>query len=160
MIEKIYIDTCALNRLADDHSQPRIRREAEAMVRIFDLVAACKVLWSASSILRFEIERNPNSIRQLGALQLLSNASEIVRPNAASLQRAGVLASRGLSYLDALHLAVAEQSGVDWLITTDDRFQKQAQVQLQAERPETIIPVDWMQRRHPWLLPNPPSSAT
>ena len=32
MSDKIHIDSCALNRLADDHSQPRVRREAEAMV--------------------------------------------------------------------------------------------------------------------------------
>lgn len=158
MIEKIYIDTCALNRLADDHTQSRIRREAEAMVRIFDLVAARNLLWFASSVLRFEIERNPDPIRKVGALKLLSNAFEIVRPDGGSIQRAEVLASHGLAYLDALHLAVAEQAGVDWLITTDDRFQKQARTQ--TERPRTINPIDWMQRRHPWLLPNPPLSAT
>lgn len=40
MPDKIYIDSCALNRLADDHSQPRVRREAEAMVGVLDLIAA------------------------------------------------------------------------------------------------------------------------
>jgi predicted nucleic acid-binding protein len=160
MIEKVYIDTCALNRLADDHTQPRIRQEAEAMVRIFDLVAACTLFWSASSVIRFEIQRNPDPVRRLGALKLLSNASEIVTPNAASIQRAEALASTGLQPLDALHLATAEQSGVDWLITTDDRFLKQVRIRFETQRPEPINPVDWIQRRHPWLLPNPPSSAT
>jgi predicted nucleic acid-binding protein len=160
MSEKIYIDTCALNRLADDHSQLRVRQEAEAMLGILDLVAAGRLFWSASTVLHFEIQRTPDPIRRMGTLKLLSNAAETVSPTRAALQRASELGSDGLTYLDALHLAIAEQQDVDWLITTDDRLLKQVRTRLQIIRPEMLSPVDWMQRRHPWLLPKAPSSAT
>jgi predicted nucleic acid-binding protein len=130
------------------------------MVRIFELVAAGRLFWTASSLLRFEIERTPDPIRRLGALKLLSNASEIITPTSRSIQRAEELAATGLPSLDALHLALAEQSEVDWLITTDDRFRKQVWSRFEKKRPEVVDPVDWIQRRHPWLLPNLPSSAT
>ena len=159
MSEKIYIDTCALNRIADDHSQPRVRNEAEAVVGILDLVASGRLFWSASTVLHFEVRRTPDPIRRIDTLKLLSNATETVSPTPKALQRALDLASNGLAYLDSLHLAIAEQQDVDSFITTDDRFLKQA-TRLQIIRPELLNPVDWMQRRHPWLLPKAPSSAT
>jgi predicted nucleic acid-binding protein len=155
----IYLDTCALNRLTDDHSQLRIRLEAEAMVRILDLVAAGRLFWSASTILQFEINRNSDPIRRIDTLKLLSNASEILAPTPNAIQRATDLISDGLTFLDALHLALAEARGIDWLITTDDRLLRQARTRRQINRPEVVNPVDWIERRYPWLLPNPPSSA-
>jgi predicted nucleic acid-binding protein len=159
MSEKIYIDTCALNRIADDHSQPRVRQEAEAMVGILELVAAGRLFWSASTVLHFEVQRTPDPIRRAGTLKLLSNAAETVSPTPKTLQRASDLASNGLAYLDSLHLAMAEQQDVDSFITTDDRLLKLG-TRLQIFRPELLNPVDWIQRRHPWLLPKAPSSAT
>jgi predicted nucleic acid-binding protein len=160
MSEKIYIDTCALNRIADDHSQPRVRQEAEAMVGILDLVAAGRLFWSASTVLHFEIQRTPDPIRRINMLKLLSNAAETVSPTLKTLQRALDLASNGLAYLDSLHLAMAEQQDADSFISTDDRLLKQVRARLQITRPEVVNPVEWIERRHPWLLPKAPSSAT
>ena len=158
MSETVYIDTCALNRLADDHSQPRVRREAEAVLGILDLIAAGKVVWVASTVLRLELERMPDSIRRIDALKVLSNAKQIAAPNAETFTRAAGFESSGLARFDALHLAVAIQVGVDALLTTDDRFLKAA-TRLKLTLPEIANPVDWIERRHPWLLPKPPSSA-
>ena len=160
MSEKIYIDTCALNRIADDQSQPRVRQEAEAMVGILDLVAAGRLIWSASTVLHFEVQRTPDPIRRMGTLKLLSNATETVSPTLKTLQRASDLALGGLAYLDALHFATAEQQDADSFITTDDRLLKQVRVRLQITRPEVVNPVEWIERRLPWLLPKAPSSAT
>ena len=43
MLMKIYLDTCALNRLTDDQTQPRILAEAKALERILDMVSSGKV---------------------------------------------------------------------------------------------------------------------
>jgi len=156
MSETIYIDTCALNRLADDHSQPRVHREAEAMLGILDLIAAGKVVWLASTVLRLELERMPDAIRRIDALKLLSNAKQIVAPTTETFARAAGFDD--LKNLDALHLAMAIQTGADALLTTDARFLNAA-TRLKLTLPEIANPVDWIERRHPWLLPKPPSSA-
>ncbi len=160
MAETIYIDTCALNRLTDDQSQPRVRLEADAMARIFDLVAAGRLIWLASTVLQFEINRNPDPVRREDNLKLLSNATNTFAPDRTTLERATSLAADGLTYFDALHLAIAEDHGADWLITTDDRFLNLARTQLKMKRPEVINPVNWIERRQTWLLPQPPPSAT
>jgi hypothetical protein len=51
----IYLDTCALNRLTDDLSSPRVRREAQAVAQILDLVDAGKLLFLSSTVLEYEI---------------------------------------------------------------------------------------------------------
>ncbi len=51
----IYLDTCALNRLTDDLSRPRVRREAQAVAQILDLVDAGKLLFLSSTVLEYEI---------------------------------------------------------------------------------------------------------
>jgi predicted nucleic acid-binding protein len=157
MPESVYIDTCALNRLADDDSQLRVREEADAMVRIFELVADAKLHWIASTVLRFEIDRNTDTVRRLDALKILSTASELVAPDASALQRAKDLAAVGLTYVDALHLAVAEMAKADGLLTTDDRFLNRARQHRKQPGPEPINPVDWIQRRQLWLLTHPAS---
>ena len=150
----IYFDTCALNRLTDDPSQARVRAEIEAMVQLLDRVAEGKCRWIASTVLQFEIEQNPDSLRRIRALSLLPPRSTLITPTAAAIARALSLARKGFSWLDALHLAVAEQEVVDWLISTDDRFVRRASY-LPGQRTAVINPVDLVQRRFPWLLPNP-----
>ena len=88
MAETIYIDTCALNRITDDQSQLRVRLEADAMARIFDLVAAGGLIWLASTALQFEISRNPDPVRREGALKLLSNSTSTSAPDRSTLERA------------------------------------------------------------------------
>jgi hypothetical protein len=57
MLMKIYLDTCALNRLTDDQTQPRILAEAKALERILDMVSSGKVRWISSSAVRAELHR-------------------------------------------------------------------------------------------------------
>jgi predicted nucleic acid-binding protein len=59
--------------------------------------------------------------------------------------------------MDAIHLAMAHEAEVDFLITTDDRFIRLAERRLLDYRTKVVNPIDWMQRRQPWLL-QPPSA--
>jgi hypothetical protein len=47
---RVYLDTCAINRLTDDPSQVRIRLEAEAVEFFFRQLRGGRVSWIASSI--------------------------------------------------------------------------------------------------------------
>jgi predicted nucleic acid-binding protein len=150
--EAVYLDTCVLNRPSDDHSQPRIREEAEALGRILDLVYEGRIRWYSSNAVRFEIEQNPDPVRRIRALDLLSSASQTIGPQSNLMAEAIRLGPLGFSPMDAMHLALANQSECDWLITTDDRFIRTADRILQNYRPAVINPVDWLQRRQIWLL--------
>jgi predicted nucleic acid-binding protein len=151
MIEAIYLDTCVLNRPSDDHRQPRIKAEAEALGRILDLVHLGRARWYSSTAVRYEIDQNPDSLRRIRALDLLTSAYENLSPQPASVAEAARLTSLGFTSLDALHLALAHEASADWLITTD-RFLRTAARQLQGYRPHVVNPVDWLQRMQPWLL--------
>jgi hypothetical protein len=123
---RIYLDACALNRLSDPPTQQRVALEAAAMERLLQGMRTGRLRWIASSVLAVEIENNPDEQRRNSALALLGFAAEIYRPSAISDERGRQLDRLGYGKLDALHLAMAEEHECDLLLTTDDRFLKQA----------------------------------
>jgi predicted nucleic acid-binding protein len=118
----IYLDTCALNRLTDQLDQPCLRAEAQAIITIVELVQAQQVSWVASTLLAFEVSRNPSPYKRVFAESLLPPRRELISPSDSTLDRAAELTRDGLGAADALHLALAEQGSADWFITTDDGF--------------------------------------
>ena len=142
---RIYLDTCALNRLTDDQSQMRVRSEAEAIELFFLHLLAGEVAWIASSVLEAEIRRNRDVQCREEALGMLSFVSEFHRPNAEVADRARFLNSLGYGKFDALHLAIAEHVKVDLLLTTDDRFLRQAGRGLGNPLIQVANPLDYVQ---------------
>lgn len=146
---RVYLDACVLNRLTDDPLQPRIALEAAAIVHIFRLMRERRCTWVASSILLTELRRNPDQFRREAALTLLANASETHYPDGFSSKRARFLHAVGYGLFDALHLALAENSGADVLVTTDDRFVRQAGRNLGAPLVRVENPLDCLKRLKP-----------
>ncbi len=91
----IYLDTCALNRLMDDLTQPRIRREADAVARILIEAFAGEISWISSTVLRHELSNNPDPIRRQDALSLFANATSMVAANERTAARAAYLIQYG-----------------------------------------------------------------
>jgi predicted nucleic acid-binding protein len=143
-VAKIYLDACALNRLTDDQTQSRIRTEAEAVEKVLHLVWKGEAEWMASIVLEDEIRRNPNREERNDSLKLISLAGELLRPDSASIQRARTLEALGYGAFDALHLACGEQASVDVLLTTDDRFIRQAERRLGKPTIRVLNPVKWI----------------
>jgi predicted nucleic acid-binding protein len=142
---RIYLDACCLNRLTDDQAQPRIRREAESMERIFRGIHQGTIQWVSSEALVEETNRNPSSERRLHNLTLLEFASEIVRVEGAVVARARRLHAAGYGVFDSLHLACAEAGRSDVLLTTDDRFLKKAARRDGAPALAVRNPLSWSQ---------------
>jgi len=141
---RIYFDSCALNRLTDNPSQPRVRVEAEAVDRIFQLVWKGRLQWIASLANEIETMRNPNAAMRQDGLRLLSFASDMIEPDIASRVRSAELGRSGYGAFDALHLACAEQAGVIALLTTDDRFISRAARKIGDPGVSVVNPVDWL----------------
>jgi predicted nucleic acid-binding protein len=140
---RVYLDACALNRLFDDRRYSRIRQEAIEIVGFFGLLKAGRIEWISSEVLEAEILRNPNGVQRAEILELLRAATARIVCDERTFQRAEVLEKLGYGSFDALHLACAEQVGVDCLLTTDDRFLRQVRRGLGTSRIAVRNPVNW-----------------
>ncbi len=123
---RIYLDCCSLQRPFDDKSQPRIAVEAEAVLVILAWCESDRLDFISSDALLFEIGFIPDQDRKDDALAILKVAKETVllTPEIEALARR--LEASGLKPLDALHLAFASASKVDYFCTCDDKFLKKA----------------------------------
>jgi len=143
---KVYLDACALNRLTDDPSQSRIRAEAEAVEEILRRIESASVRWIASTVLRFELSRNPDHKRRRETSGLLLFAKELYAPSAECVDRARTLEALGYGALDAVHLACAEEVYCDVFLTTDDRLIRRAQSGTGNLKGEVMNPVEFLER--------------
>lgn len=122
----IYLDTCSIQRPLDSKTQIRVALEAEAVLGILSLVEGNKASLVSSEILLFEINRNSNQIRREYALQVVLKAKGFIAMNPKIEKRSRELVDLGIHFLDAVHLASAENARVDYFCTCDDGFLKKA----------------------------------
>ncbi len=123
---RIYLDCCSLQRPFDDKSQPRIAVEAEAVLVILALCESNRLKLVSSDALLFEISCIPDEDRKDDALAILKIAEETLDLTTKIEDLSGKLEAGGLKPLDALHLAFASDSKVDYFCTSDDKFLKKA----------------------------------
>jgi predicted nucleic acid-binding protein len=117
----VYIDSSSWNRLYDDHTQDRIRKEASAVENIIDLIKHNQIRLIFSQALQEEMSRHPDIAH--GAMRL---AQDYIHRTPEVNQRGYQLHNKGMGSYDALHVASAEAGGADVLLTSDDRMIKKA----------------------------------
>ena len=123
---RIYLDCCSLQRPFDDKSHPRIAVEAEAVLVILSLCESDHLNLISSDALLFEIGRTPDQDRKEDVSAILKIAKEYVELSQVIETLAGNFEASGLKPLDALHLAFASVSKVDYFCTCDDKLLKKA----------------------------------
>jgi predicted nucleic acid-binding protein len=123
---RIYLDCCSLQRPFDDKSHPRIAVEAEAVLVILSLCESDHLNLVSSDALLFEIGRIPDQGRKEDALAILNISKETLELSQETEALARRFEASGLKPLDALHLAFASASKVDYFCTCDDKFMKKA----------------------------------
>ena len=139
---KLYIDTSVYNRPFDDQTQPRIWLETLALGLILQLVESGDATLVNSSVLEFENNHNPFSLRREWMERCLGLATEYQRLDEAVQKRAEELEKHGVSAIDALHVATAESANADFFITCDDRLLKK----VKQFKVKSINPVDFVQK--------------
>ncbi len=77
-IWKIYLDTCCLNRLFNDQTQARIRRDTEAVQTILARFFTSDWQWATSTVLVNEISKTPDATLRDDMEALLSLAHQNV----------------------------------------------------------------------------------
>ena len=123
---KIYMDVCCLSRPFDDVSQNRVYLEAEAVSRIIFYCKKGRWILMASSIIDMEIGKIPDVDKFLKVVLLYAVAKERIKLTRCILDRAAVFQQSGLRPFDSVHLALAEASGANIFLTTDDRLLRAA----------------------------------
>ena len=108
--ELIYLDVCCFKRPFDDATMDRVRREAEAVASILEAVEKGFVRLVRSPAHDFENDRNSREDRRLATMLWLDSAEVDVPHSGDAVGRALELVSVGLTPLDALHVAYAENS--------------------------------------------------
>jgi predicted nucleic acid-binding protein len=121
----LYLDMNIYNRAFDDQSQMRIRLETVAITMIFALIESGQLIARWSFVLEYENSRNPFPERKTFARYLAHSCSSTITPDQAIRKLAKQLSEEhGFRVRDALHLACAELSGCNYLVTCDDKFNK------------------------------------
>jgi predicted nucleic acid-binding protein len=123
----IYLDNCCFNRPFDDQRHLRIRLEAEAKLRVQEVIRAGGLQLAWSYVLDFENASNPFVDRREGTRAWRTHAAVDCVESPAVKSAADAFAQIGLRNIDALHLACAVQSGCAYFITTDDRILAKAE---------------------------------
>ena len=141
----LYLDTCALQRPFDDQSQIRIAIEAEAVLRVIDLVEQGDIDLLSSEVLLLEVDKNPYPNRREFALEVLLRAFKTVRVTKEIEARAREYVATGISSLDALHLASAVEAKADFFSTTDDKLHRKGQA-VSTENTEVLMPLELIQQ--------------
>lgn len=123
---RIYLDTCTIQRPVDQSQEPRVQREARAMMELIELAEAGEVEFVCSRVLLLEHAHNADRIRWLFVERVLSLTNEIVDIDRKVEERTLKYRELGLKGMDAVHLACAVHAAVDVLCTCDDRFLRRA----------------------------------
>jgi len=137
---RVYLDVCCLNRPFDNLVQERIQFESDAVLAI---LARCQVSnWTllSSEIIDLEISKTKNIDKREKALSLLSISTEKLAFSEAARLQSIAFQKNGIKPMDSLHLAIADDSKVDVLLTTDDDFLKAAKkmrLSIRVENPTT-----------------------
>ena len=123
---RIYLDSCSLQRPFDDQTQARIRVETEAVLAILAATQAGDIVLLNSEALEYEMGRIPDEQRRTEVAAVLALAKERLEITDEAEALAEILEGRGISPMDAVHLALASTAKVDFFTTCDDRLLRKA----------------------------------
>jgi predicted nucleic acid-binding protein len=122
----LYLDMNIYKRPFDDQSRMRIRLETVAITMIFSLVESGRLSACWSFVLDYENSRDPILERREFVGRVAQCCESTIEPDESIRGFARELAdAHEIRGRDALHLASAELSGCEYLVTCDDRLVRQ-----------------------------------
>lgn len=138
---RVYLDICAIQRPLDDHTQLRVRLEAEAVITLIQLCEEGPIDLVMSAAHEIENRQNPYPDRRAHVAHVLSLARRRAPADPDVAERAATYAEAGLTRLDAFHLAAAVAADAAFFCTTDDRLLRRSQA-LDTKATAVVSPLD------------------
>ena len=121
---KLYLDMCVYNRPFDDRRQPRIIIETQIFIVLMEMISEGRFDLINSFALEYENSKNPNIENILKISDFLGYSTNYISYDEGILERSLELEKRGLSGMDAIHIACAEKAKADFFVTCDDKLIK------------------------------------
>lgn len=119
---RLYLDTSVFNRSFDDQSQVKIFLETQATISVLRTITEQTVELMSSTVLQYENRQNPSPIKR-AFMQAYLDIANFQQPlNQSVIQRAATLKEQGIQLIDSLHIASAEVSACDYVLTCDKRL--------------------------------------
>jgi predicted nucleic acid-binding protein len=143
---KIYLNVSCLSRPFDDQEQARIRLEAAAVGMILERVDEGIWFHVSSEMVSIEVNANPDPKRRARVQLLLPDPRDIVMLTPAIFKRAAAFEALGFKPADAVHVAAAEETSADVLLSCDDRFCRTAQRHAKQLRVPVHNPLVWLDK--------------
>jgi len=127
-VPALHLDMNIYKRPSDDQRQMRIRLETVAITMIFALIDDGQLSARWSLVQDYENSRDPVPERR-EFVQYLSQCCETTTEPDESIREwtRRLSETHQIRGRDALHLAIAETSGCDYLVTCDDQLVRQGQ---------------------------------
>jgi len=100
--------------------------------------------WISRAVVEEEVENTPDSERPYRVRSILKSTHTTVALIEAEVERARQIKAMGVRTYDALHIACAEQLGVDVFLTTDDRIIHTATRHAEKLKVTLANPLDWL----------------
>ena len=124
MKKRIYLDTCCYNRPFDERSNQRVIHESEAIKQIMLLAELESWTIVGSDMVRIEIDSILDDEKYEDVLTFYQNSVIMeLSPDRWTYELAEkVHKTVGTAPEDSMHIALAEQNQVDYLLTTDDKM--------------------------------------
>ncbi|MBN1657305.1 MAG: PIN domain-containing protein [Anaerolineae bacterium] len=124
----LYLDMNIYKRPFDDQRQMRIHLETVAITMIFALIDDGQLSARWSFVLDYENNRDPVQERREFVQYLSRCCKATIEPDESIRELALTLSeTHQIRGRDALHLAISEISGCDYLVTCDDQLVRQGQ---------------------------------
>ena len=139
---RVYLDNCCYNRPYDDQSQQRIAEEAQAKIKLQDLIRSGEIELATSYMTAYENSVNPYDTRRrnihffqdrYATVHVLETLDNEVSHRATSIERTGV------KHKDACHVVCAILAECDFLVTTDDRLLKYRTDEIKLIKPQELV---------------------
>lgn len=141
---RLYLDNCCFNRPYDDQTSLHVSLEAQAKIRIQEMIKNKKAELVTSYVLSYENSQNPHWERREAIRMFLRHNSSLYiggDRQAEAKQRADAFIMTGLKTNDAYHVSCAILGACEYFITTDYRI-------LRLQTPEILLlnPIDFVRR--------------
>ncbi|MBR3225457.1 MAG: PIN domain-containing protein [Atopobiaceae bacterium] len=139
---RLYLDNCCYNRPYDDQSTTTVSLEAQAKLKVQEMIQEGEIELVSSFMLWYELGQNPYLMRRRAIERFLrehtflfveADAEGLIRQNAQKIMDAGVKPK------DAYHVACALHAGCDSFLTTDRRLLKYRCNEMLLENPIDFV---------------------
>lgn len=140
---KLYLDNCCYNRPFDDLKQEKINLEAEAISSIINMYEKNKVVIYKSKVIDYEISKISNGAKRRQVEDLYDSLELIDIPYKYDMDiRVEELEKFNIHYMDAYHIAFAENKNIDYFITVDKQLinsSKKANLKIKVMNPVDFV---------------------